>query len=582
MPKRWRIRPYDPEQVAWLQRAAGVPPLIAQLLLVRGIHQADSARRFLEPKLSGLRGPEELPGCMEAADRLHHAIVHQRRMAIYGDYDVDGVSGTAILWGCLRLLGADVSYYIPSRLEEGYGLNEEAVRTLADRGVEVVVTVDCGIASLAEAELAAHLGMELLITDHHEPGPHLPQASVIVHPAVGDRPYPFPGLSGSGVAFKLAWALSQQASGAKRVSPPMREFLLRAVAWAALGAMADVVPLVDENRILVSYGLVGLKQKPGLGLAAMLQLTGLADKPALDGEDLAFQIVPRLNAAGRLGQASLAVELLTTDQPDRAQSLARYLDQLNGDRKSLEQSIYLTALKQIKQHYPPIDHPAWVLAENHWHPGVIGIVASRLAEKFHRPVILIACDPTGQRPATGSGRSIPGFHLHQALTACQHHLVGFGGHAAAAGLRILQDRIPAFREEFCQYAAQNLEPEQRQAELFIDAEAPLSALTLQTVDQIERMAPFGYGNPRPLICSTSVYLNDPPRPIGQEGRHLSMSLVQHGVRMRAVAFGGAEWLDELLELNGCPLDIVSRPMINTFNGLRRVELHLVDWRPASS
>ncbi|HOM17748.1 MAG TPA: single-stranded-DNA-specific exonuclease RecJ [Thermoguttaceae bacterium] len=579
MPKRWRIRSFDPERLVWLERAVGVPPLIAQLLLLRGIDDPDSARRFIEPKLSGLRQPEELPGCMEAADRLHHAVLHKRRIVVYGDYDVDGVTGTAILWGCLRLLGAEVSYYIPSRLEEGYGLNEEALRALAERGVEVVVTVDCGIASLAEAELAARSGIELLITDHHEPASELPRASAIVHPRLGDRPYPFTGLSGSGVAMKLAWALCQQATGAKRVSAAMREFLLQAVGLAALGTVADVVPLIDENRILVSYGLVSLKQQPSLGLAALQRLAGLAEKKTLDGEDLAFQLAPRLNAAGRLGQASLAVELLTTNQPDRAETLARYLDQLNADRKSLEHSTYLAALKQIKHQYPPADHPAWVLADPHWHPGVIGIVASQLAEKYHRPVILIASDPTGQQPGAGSGRSIPGFHLHRALTACRHHLLRFGGHAAAAGLRIQQDRIPAFREDFCRYVAETLDPQQQQAELFIDAEAPLSALTLQTVNQIERMAPFGYGNPRPILCSSSVYLNGAPRPIGQEGRHLSMSLVQDGVRVRAVAFGGAEWLDELLETNG-PLDVAFRPVINTFNGLHRVELHLVDWRPA--
>lgn len=580
MPKRWRIRSYDPERVAWLERATGVPPLIAQLLLVRGIDSPESVRRFLEPKLSALRPPEELPGCMEAADRLYHALRHKRRIAVYGDYDVDGVTGTAILWGCLRLLGAeDPIYYIPSRLEEGYGLNAEALEGLRARGVQVVVTVDCGISSVAEAELATQSGIELLITDHHEPAPELPPACAIVHPRLGGRAYPFDGLSGSAVAMKLAWALCQRASQAKRVCPAMRDFLLQAVCWAALGTVADVVPLVDENRILVSYGLVGLRQRPGLGMAALMRVAGLAEKEPLEAEDLAFQLVPRLNAAGRLGQASLAVELLTTPQPDRAEALAQYLDQLNANRKSLEHRIYLAALQQIKQHYPPAEHPAWVLAEPHWHPGVIGIVASHLAEKYHRPVILIACDPSGQRPAAGSGRSIPGFHLYQALSACREHLVGFGGHAAAAGLRIQPDRIPAFREQFCQYVAENLDPQFRQAELFIDAEAPFAALTFRTVHQIQQMAPFGYGNPRPILCSTAVQLNGPPRLLGNSGRHLSMWLEQHGVRIRAVAFGAAEWLDQLLELNG-PLDVAFRPVINTFQGLQRVEVHLVDWRPS--
>ncbi len=581
MPKRWRIRFYDPEQLAWLERAVGIPPLIAQLLWVRGIREPESARRFLEPKLSALRGPEELPGCMEAANRLYEAVRQQRRIALYGDYDVDGITGTAILWRCLRLLGAEPIYYIPSRLEEGYGLNGEALRGLAQRGVEVLVTVDCGIGSLAEAEEASRLGIELLITDHHEPGPQLPKAAAIVHPRLGQPPYPFDSLSGSGVAMKLAWALCQRATGAKRVGPAMREFLLQAVGWAALGTVADVVPLVDENRILVSYGLISLKERPTLGLAALLSRAGLADKASLDGEDVAFQLVPRLNAAGRLGQACLAFELLTTDQPQRAESLAQYLDELNTTRKSLEHSIYLAALKQIKQHYPPSEHPAWVLADHQWHPGVIGIVASHLAEKFHRPVILIAWDPTGQRPGLGSGRSIPEVPLPEALAACREHLLGFGGHAAAAGLRIQPERIPAFREAFCQAVAQRLDPHQHQAELWIDAEVPLAALTVRTVEQMERLAPFGYGNARPILCSSSVYWQGDIRVMGADGRHLAMHLVQHGIRMRAVAFGASEWLDPLLESPG-PLDVAFRPVMKSFNGLRQVELHLVDWRRSES
>jgi len=579
MPKRWRIRAYDPDRLVWLERAVGIPPLIAQLLWVRGIREPGSARRFLEPKLSALRGPEELPGCREAADRLYEAVQRQRQIALYGDYDVDGVTGTAILCRCLQLLGAKPICYIPSRLEEGYGLNGEALKGLAQRGVEVVVTVDCGIGSLVEAEEAGRLGIELLITDHHEPGPQLPKAAGVVHPRLGEPPYPFDGLSGSAVAMKLAWALCQRATGAKRVGPAMREFLLQAVGWAALGTVADVVPLVDENRILVSYGLVSLKERPSVGLDALLRRAGLAEKPSLDGEDLAFQLAPRLNAAGRLGQASLALELLLTDQPDRADLLAQYLAQLNSNRKSLEQSIYLAALKQIKQQYPPSEHPAWVLADCQWHPGVIGIVAGRLAEKFHRPVILIAGDPTGHRPAVGSGRSIPGLPLPELLAACRDHLLGFGGHAAAAGLRIRPDQIPAFREAFCRLVAQRLEPHEHQAELWIDAEAPLAALTLRTVEQMERLAPFGYGNHRPLLCSSSVQVQGGIRVMGADGKHLSMHLAQHGVRFRAVAFRASEWLDDLLEHQG-PLDVAFQPVIKSFNGLRQVELHLVDWRPA--
>ncbi len=579
MAKRWRIHPHDPDRISHLERAAGVPPLVAQLLLCRGVADPEEARRFLDPKLSALRDPESLPGCAEAARRLHAAVAARRRIVVYGDYDVDGVTGTAILCQCLKLLGAAATYYIPSRLEEGYGLNAEAVRSLAARQAQVLVTVDCGIASPDEALVARECGLELIVTDHHQPGPRLPEAAAIVHPRLPGHPYPFDGLSGSGVAFKVAWALCQQASGAKKVSPAMRDFLVRAVGLAALGTVADVVPLVDENRILVSHGLASLKGQPTLGLAALGRVAGLDKKPELDAEDIAFTLAPRLNAAGRLGQAQLAVELLVTDKPDRAEELARYVDQLNASRQTLERSISLAASKQIKERFDPAGDAALVLAERGWHQGVIGIVAGRLAEKHHRPVVLVSWDAMQVKPGVGSGRSVPGFNLYAALEACSHHLLSFGGHAAAAGLHIEEDRIDAFRAEFCEYAAAEMTEQERVAEIRIDAEAPLAAFTLQTVQQIERLSPFGQGNARPLMCASGVSLAGPPKAMGDGGRHLSMTLAQHEVRLRAVAFGGGEWLDELLTVGG-PVDVAFRPVINTFGGRRSVELHLVDWRAA--
>ncbi len=276
MAKRWRIHPHDPDRIADLARAAGVPAVVAQLLLCRGIYDPRLAREFLDCRLTGLRDPQELPGVAEAAERLHAAVADRRRIVIYGDYDVDGITGTSLLWQCLKLLGADVGYYVPNRLEEGYGLNCEALTTLAAEGARVLVTVDCGIASLREAAHARELGLELIITDHHEFAAELPDAAAIVHPRLPGHSYPFSGLSGAGVAFKLAWALCQRASQAKKVSPHMRDFLLQAVGLAALGTVADVVPLVDENRMLVRHGLVSLKQNPTLGLATLMKVAKLA------------------------------------------------------------------------------------------------------------------------------------------------------------------------------------------------------------------------------------------------------------------------------------------------------------------
>jgi single-stranded-DNA-specific exonuclease len=577
MAKHWRIHPHDANRVCSLEQSAGISAIVAQLLLRRGIDDASAAKTFIDVRMSGLRDPEELPGVTEAADRVHAAIRDGRRIFIYGDYDADGMTATALLYSCLRLLNADVRYYVPNRLEEGYGLNDDALESLARRDASLVISVDCGIASLSEAEKAKELGLELIVTDHHEMEDRLPLADVIVHPRLPGTLYPFGGLCGVGVAFKLAWAICCRASDAKKVSPRMREFLLSAMGLAALGTVADVVPLVDENRIIVRYGLRSLRERPPLGLAALMRVTGLDQKSSLASEDLAFSLAPRLNAAGRLGQAQLGVELLTTDSSERAKALAEYIHQLNSSRDSLERSVYLAANKQIKEEFDAEGDPAFVLAGTGWHAGVIGIVAGRLAEKFHRPVVLISIDELGVKPATGSGRSACGLNLHTALKNCSEHLLGSGGHAAAAGLKIDEKQVNAFRAAFCDYAASAIEPANRVACVDIDAEAPFSQLTLKTVQQVEQLSPFGAGNPRPVLCATGVTMAAEPKHLGDGDRHLSVKLVQHRVSLRAIAFGRGEWYDELRQTDG-PIDVAFRPVINEFRGRRSVEMHLVDWR----
>jgi len=579
MGKRWRIYPHDADRILGLEKSAQISPILAQLLVARGISDPNEVRRFLDARMNQLRDPEDLPGIPAAADRIHAAIQEQRRIAIYGDYDADGMTGTAILCRCVQLLGGDVTYYVPNRLEEGYGLHSDALETLSRRGVAVVVSVDCGIASCDEAIRARELGLELIITDHHELGDELPQAAAVVHPRLPGATPTFGDLCGAGVAFKLAWALCCRASDSKKVSQRMRSFLLSAIGLAALGTVADVVPLVDENRIIVHHGLISLCERPVLGLKALIAVMGWDDKPSLHSEDIAFGIAPRLNAAGRLGQAQLGVELLTTETEDRARALAEYIDQLNKSRDSLERSVYLAANKQIKEQFDAEGDPAFVLAGAGWHSGVIGIVAGRLAEKYHRPIVLIALDQVGVKPGSGSGRTSCGLNLHQALVQCSDHLLTHGGHAAAAGLRVEESQIDAFRAAFCEHVAGNVTPDERVAEVPIDAEASLSQLTLQTVRQIEQLAPFGAGNPRPVLCASSVTLAEPPRPMGGGDRHLSMRLTQHQVKLRAIGFG---WGDRLADLSHVdrPIDIAYRPVINEFRGRRSVEMHLVDWRPS--
>ncbi|QDT67778.1 Single-stranded-DNA-specific exonuclease RecJ [Planctomycetes bacterium MalM25] len=587
MAKRWRIAAHDPARIAELQEATGTPPVVAQLLVARGIVDPAEARAFLEPKLTGLREPEQLPGVSLAADQVTEAIAAGERIAVYGDYDADGMTAASILLRCLRLLGADARFYVPHRIEEGYGLNSDALRSLASEGVKTVITVDCGVASLDEADTACELGLRLIVTDHHKMAERLPDAAAIVHPQLpmaDGSDYPFEGLCGAAVAFKLAWALCQRSSegqtdGGQKVSPRMRKFLLQATGLAAIGTVADVVPLVDENRILVRHGLAALRHSPVVGFAEMEKVAQLTKKPELGGEDLGFSIAPRLNAAGRLGQAELGVELLTTDDPTRAAELAAYLDELNETRKSVERSVLLAARKQAKEKHNPESDPALVLADRDWHPGVIGIVAGKLAEQYGKPVVVIALDKLGARPGTGSGRSVPGFDLHAAFAAADEHLLSHGGHAAAAGLKVDESNVEAFRIEFLAEAARRLGEEGADVELTIDGEAALASLTQQTVTQIERLAPFGHGNQRPTLCATGVRLAGPPRKMGAAGRHLSVDLEQHGVKLRAVAFGAGDREEELLRLDG-PIEVAFRPVINTFRGYRSVEMHLTDWKPS--
>jgi single-stranded-DNA-specific exonuclease len=577
MAKRWRIHQHDSERIANLARAADIAPVVAQLLLCRGIACPSEAQSFLAPKLTGLRAPEELPGVIQATEVIWRAIQAKQRIVVYGDYDVDGMTAASLLWKCLRLLGAEASYYVPHRLDEGYGLHGEALTKLAADGAKMVITVDCGIGSVAEAELAKQLGLQLVITDHHELGPSLPDAAAIVHPRLPGSSYPFAGLCGAGVALKLAWALCQQASGAKRVSEPMRNFLLEAVGLAALGTIADVVPLVDENRVLVTHGLLSLKERCSTGLTALFEVTGLDKQSRIDCDHVGFTIAPRLNAAGRLGQARLGVDLLTTTSRERAVELAQYIHQLNESRQALERSVYLAAHKQAIDEFDPANNAALVLAGRGWHPGVIGIVAGRLAEKLHRPVVLLSLDELGGRPAQGSARSIPGFNLHEALSSCAHHFESFGGHAAAAGLKIEEAKIEAFRDDLCEFASAATNGETTTPELWIDAEAPLGAFNAKVVGQIEQLSPFGQGNPRPMLCASGVTLEEPPRRIGGGRRHLSLRVAQHGSRMRAVYFGGGDDEEKLAAQRG-PFSIAFRPVINEFNGRRNVELQLADWR----
>jgi single-stranded-DNA-specific exonuclease len=573
MTQQWRLLPHDPALVTAFSRESGYHPLVAQLLLNRKIQGAEQARRFLEAKRTSLHEPETLPGAVEAAERITAAIRDGRKIVIYGDYDVDGVCGTSVLWACLRLAGArDVEYYIPNRIDEGYGVNPDALRKLArERKARLVVTVDCGITAVAEAELARELGVELIITDHHAFGPELPRADVLVHPRLPGGSYPFGELCGCGVAFKLAWQIGKGFGNGKKASPHLRDFLVRSINLVALATVADVVPLEDENRIFVRHGLRGLAAEPSVGLKALMQVAGFQGRQRLSTGNLGFGLAPRINAAGRLACAMKAVEMLTTDDPEHALRLAEELDRCNRERQEIERRTVEEARAIIDASGGLGDRGALVVGKDGWHPGVIGIVAGRLAEWYHRPAVVIALSgQTGQ----GSARSVPGFNLVEALRACSGHLTGFGGHAAAAGLKLSAEAFPAFARDFDEHCRSALTPEQRRKELVLDAEVLLAELTLPVVDQIEQLEPYGVGNPRPVLLAERVRVAGPPRAVGEKQNHLQVRFSQGTATVKAIGWNLASRAGELTPGTSCSLAFT--PTVNEWNNRREVQIEIRD------
>jgi len=572
--KSWRLVPHDPHAAHALAAALRVSPVVAQMLVRRRVTDAAAGRAFLDPPLAGLHAPAELPGVAAAADAIIRAAAAGEKICVYGDYDVDGTTGTAILLGLLKRIGAAAEFYIPNRREEGYGLNADAVRALAASGVGLIVTVDCGVSAVAEAAVAQGSGVKLVVTDHHEFKPTLPAAAAVVHPRLPGGGYPNPDLCGAGVAFKLAWAVAQRASGSDKVRPKFRDYLCDATALAALGTVADVVPLTGENRVFVRHGLDRLMDAPTVGLKALLAAAGLAGKPLL-AEDIAYKLGPRLNAAGRLECARQVVELLTTDNPVRAAELADCLERLNGQRQTIERRTTQQAKEMVEANGYDT-HAGIVLASAGWHPGVVGIVASRVAESYARPALVIALSDDG-RPAAGSGRSVAGFPLHEALDACTGCLESHGGHAAAAGFKVKPENVDALRERFAAYVRAHFAGGMPAPVLTAEGEVPLSALTFGLLNDLARLEPYGQGNARPKFLASGLTLVDTPRRIGQDAKHLAFRVRQGESSIRGVAWGMGDRLDELMSEGGdCCL--MFTPKVNEWNGQRTVEVEVADLR----
>jgi len=571
--KHWVIQPPDDRSVQ-LAKSLKVSPLLAQVLINRGITDAQAACVFLRPKLTELISPEQMPGVEPAVHRLRQAITNKEKITVYGDYDVDGITGVAILWQILRLLGADVDYYIPHRIDEGYGLNAEAVQSLAKSGSKLLITVDCGVTAFNSAELAEQLGLDLIITDHHQPEPDLPKAVAIVHPAL-EKDYPNQDSAGAMVAFKLAWAIANEFNSGRKLEPRLREFMLNATSLAAMGTVADIVDLRGENRVLTNFGLKALPECKLSGIQALIESAGLTGQ-GLDSFHIGFRLAPMLNAAGRMGHARLAVELLTSDSPIRSTQIAEYLKEQNSRRQQCERKIFKQACEMIAEQeaYGP-DRRSIVLASENWHTGVIGIVASRIVDKFCRPTVMINTAATEDGIAQGSARSIAGFCLLSAIKTCSQHLITFGGHKMAAGITIKAEKIDQFAAEFEAYAKQSLTENDCIAKLHIDAVAPLSeSANMQTVGELQMLGPFGQGNPEPIFATKGVRLASPPRRVGSGREHLQLAITDNTAAVRCIGFRFGKLEKKLLEHEY--FNVAYQPQINTYNANTNVEFVLTD------
>lgn len=573
---RWNLSPQHPGAQELANRLK-VSQLLAQALLSRGLSEEADCRLFLQPSLKALHEPSTMPGITTAAERIARAMRDRERIVIYGDYDVDGITATAILWHAIRLLGGDVGYYVPHRIDEGYGLNAQAVAQLIEQGARLIVTVDCGVTAIDAAQVVMDRGADLIITDHHQfDAQRLPQCTAIVHPRLpveGQAAYANPHLCGAGVAFKLAWQTAKALTGNPRVQPEFREFLVEATALAALGTIADVVPLVGENRVLAHYGLSGLRESKLTGIRALIASAALTGRQ-LDSYHVGFCLAPRLNACGRMGHAQLAVKMLTEANEAEALETATYLEEQNRARQVMERAILDQALAQLDAAGSAAEQEhAVVLASDQWHAGVIGIVAARLVERFCRPTVLISLtDGQGQ----GSARSIPGFHLANALAACSAHLISHGGHEMAAGLKIKREEFDPFRAAFNDYARRHVDAAMMQPQLQLEAPARLGDMTEALVADLQRLGPFGNANRRPIWLFRDVQLALAPRVVGKTGQHLQLLVKQGDMRMKCIAFGLARVADKLTP--GASLELAAEPMINQFNGRRSVELEVKDLR----
>ncbi|GAB4156098.1 MAG: hypothetical protein Kow00107_05780 [Planctomycetota bacterium] len=560
-------------------REIGISPYVASVMVNRGIRTPDEARRFLSPSLLDIHDPFLMKDMDLAADRLAQAVIGREKIVVFGDYDVDGIAASIVVRDFIQSIGVTCECHIPDRLTEGYGLNDEAVREYAARGFNLMITVDCGVKAVETVALARSLGMDVIVTDHHETGEELPPANAVVDPMRADCSYPFKRLAGVGVAYKLIWALSTRLSGGPKVYEGFRKYLIDALPIVALGTVCDVVPLLGENRVLVKHGLEGMAKCSNIGLMSLMEEAGILsrlsrDNRAVSVRDVAFSLGPRINAAGRMGSADTALALLSSTDSSKCWELSKKLADFNKQRQELEADMLQQAVADVRA--LPAIPSAIMLAREEWHQGVLGIVASRVVGHFYRPTFLAVNEGEVTR---GSARSIEGFDIVKCLTASESLLEHFGGHAGAAGFTVRTENLDKLREEVNRYAdavfAEN--PKLLVPVVTIEAELPFRAINPQFVHQLHQLEPFGHEHERPLFCAMGVSVAGEPRLVGANNQHIVMMLNHEGTSFRSIAFNRPCNLSAI----SSRINVLFYPKLDNYLGVPNVQLEIVDFRNAN-
>ena len=558
MNKKWQIYETDENKVRKLQEKFKLNNLLATILVNRGIDDEEKIRQFLEPTRQDFYNPYLMKDMEIAVERIIKAIKNQEKVIIYGDYDVDGITSTTVLKKFLKDLGLEVSYYIPNRLNEGYGLNKTAIEKIVNEGYSLMITVDCGISGIEEIDYANSLGLEVIVTDHHEPGEFLPNALAVVDNKRKDSTYPFRDLAGVGVAFKLCQAIGMKL-GLKE------ETYLKYLDIVCVGTISDIVPLVDENRVITKLGLLLVRQTRNMGLKSIINSSGYSK---IDSNTISFGVAPRINACGRMGKAEEALELLLSTDIYKVNELTKKLNEHNKERQEIEKSIYESAIEKIEKEHIDKNRTIVVGGEG-WHHGVIGIVSSKITDMYFKPSILLSFEEDGT--GKGSGRSIPGFDLHKALTKCQDSLEKFGGHSMAVGVTIRKEKLEDFRQEF-EKIAEEEKIEDIVPVLNVDAKIDLNSVDKEMIESLKQLEPFGEANKMPIFAFKNLKI-DSIRALS-EGKHLKLTLKEDNRIINAIGFNMGNLAEEYRI--GDKIDLAGVLEINTFNGVDNLQINIKD------